>query len=142
MWVSPIPEPPVLMLSTALLGAFGCDSVTRFANRDLEFAYQGDSQGGVDRASVDSNTRVIASAQRVAVRSATDPAATEIDVDETHFVRGTLTIVYADRIVFQCTVGETWCLRVREAPVSGTRPRDEFRKWPLRLDALKHGYPL
>ena len=131
----------VVMLATALLGGVGCDKITMLVNHDLAFSYLSDSQGNVDRASVDSDTRVIASARRVAVRSTTDPAVTEIDVDETHFVRGTLTVVYTGRIVFQCKVGEPWCRRVRQAQVTGARPRDVFRKWPLTLDALRHGYP-
>jgi len=132
----------LLTLETALLGALGCDNVTRFMNRDLAFAYLNDSEGQVDRASVDSRTRVIASAKRVAVRSTSDPVVTEIDVDESHFVPGTVNIVYTGRVVFQCKAGEPWCQRVRQAAVSGARQRDVFRKWPLRLDALRNGYPL
>jgi hypothetical protein len=62
-------------------------------NRDLAFSYIGDDTGAVVRASVDSDTQVIASAKRVATRAITDPAGAEIDVDETHFVRGTLNVV-------------------------------------------------
>jgi hypothetical protein len=132
----------VLVLVAAVLSASGCDNIRRFVNRDLAFSYQSDPEGRVDRASVDSDTRVIASATRVAVRSTSDSNVTEIDVDETHFVRGTLTVVYTGRIVFQCKVGEMWCLRTGEVPSSGARPRDVFRKWPVTFDALRHGYPL
>jgi hypothetical protein len=66
----------------------------------------------------------------------------EIDVDETHFVRGTLNVVYTGTIVFHCKTGEAWCQRVSEIATSGSRPRDVFRKWPLRLDELRMGFPL
>ena len=103
-----------------------CDQLTMLRNRDLAFAYTGDDTGAVERASVDSDTQVIASAKRVATRATTDPAVAEIDVDETHFVRGTLNVVYTGRIVFHCRTGEAWCQRVREAATSGSRP------WPTR----------
>lgn len=83
--------------------------------------------------SVSTDTRVIASAKRVGVRMIADSTVTEIDVDETHFVRGTLEIVYTGRIVFQCTSGEDYCTRTLVTPVSGTRPRDAFRRWPSRI---------
>jgi hypothetical protein len=132
----------LLTLATVFACVCGCDKLTMIANHDLEFSYLGDGQGGADRASVSSRTRVIASARRVAVRSTSDPAVTEIDVDETHFVRGTLTVVYTGRIVFRCRQDEEWCRRVREVPVSGTRPRDVFRKWPLTMSAPMRGFPL
>ena len=119
-----------------------CDQLTMLRNRDLAFSYTGDDTGAVERASVDSNTQVIASAKRIATRATTDPAVSEVDVDETHFVRGTPNVVYTGKIVFQCRRGEAWCERVREAATSGSRPRDVFRKWPSRLDAPHTGYPL
>jgi len=122
-----------VVLAAGLLAS--CDRLTMLLDRDLAFSYTGDDTGAVERASVDSDTRVIASAKRVATRATTDPAVTEIDVDETHFVRGTLNVVYTGRIVFHCRTGEAWCQRVREAATSGTRPRDVFRKWPSRIDA-------
>jgi hypothetical protein len=131
----------LLLPATVLACAFGCEKLTIIANRDLEFSYLGDGREGVDRASVSSHTRVIAAAHRVAMRSTTDPAVTEIDVDETHFVPGTLTAVYTGRIVFRCREDQDWCQRVREVPASGARPRDVFREWPLRI-GLRNGYPL
>jgi hypothetical protein len=113
-----------------------------FRNRDLAFSYQGDSQDLVDHASVDSDTRVIASAKRVAIRSMSDPAVSEIEVTETHFVRGTLEVVYIGNLVFQCRSGQEWCQRIREVRASGARPRDVFRTWPVRLSGPPHGYPL
>lgn len=129
-----------VVFAAGLLAA--CDQLTMLRNRDLAFSYTGDDTGAVERASVDSNTQVIASAKRVATRATTDPAVAEIDVDETHFVRGTLNVVYTGRIVFHCRTGEAWCQRVREAATSGSRPRDVFRKWPSRLDTPRTGYPL
>ena len=131
----------VCLISVAgLLSA--CDRVTMLRNRDLAFSYSGDDGGSVERASVDSDSRVIASATRVATRATTDPAVREIDVDETHFIRGTLNVVYTGRVVFHCRAGDEWCQRVREVPTSGARPRDVFRKWPSRLDAPLKGFPL
>jgi hypothetical protein len=132
----------LLTLATSLIGACGCDQVKMFRNRDLAFSYQDDSEGLVDRASVDSNTRVIASAKRVAIRTTSDPAVTETEVAETHFVRGTLEVVYTGNLVFQCRSGQEWCQRIREVRASGARPRDVFRKWPVRLSGPLHGYPL
>jgi hypothetical protein len=123
-----------VVLAAGLLAS--CDRLTVLLDRDLAFSYTADDTGAVERASVDSDTRVIASAKRVATRATTDPGVTEIDVDETHFVRGTLNVVYTGRIVFHCRTREAWCQRVREAATSGTRPRDVFKKWPSRIDAL------
>ena len=130
----------VVVLAAGLLAS--CDRLTILRNGDLAFSYTGDETGAVERASVDSDTRVIASAKRVATRATADPAVTEIDVDETHFVRGTLNVVYTGHIVFHCRTGEPWCRRVREAATAGARPRDVFRKWPSRIDAPRRGYPL
>jgi len=122
-----------VVLAAGLLAS--CDRLTMLLNRDLAFSYTSDDTGAVECASVDSDTRVIASAKRAATRAMTDPAVTEIDVDETHFVRGTLNVVYTGRIVFHCRTGEAWCQRIRETATSGIRPRDVFRKWPSRIDA-------
>jgi hypothetical protein len=129
-----------VVLAAGLLAS--CDRLTMLLNRDLAFSYTGDDTGAVERASVDSDTRVIASAKRVATRATTDPAVTEVDVDETHFVRGTPNVVYTGKIVFHCRMGEAWCRRVSEAATAGTRPRDVFRKWPSRIDAPRKGYPI
>jgi hypothetical protein len=129
-----------VVLAAGLLAS--CDRLTMLRDRDLAFSYTGDDAGAVERASVDSNTRVIASAKRVATRATPDPAVTEVDVDETHFVPGTLNVVYTGRIVFHCRTAEAWCQRVREAATSGSRPRDVFRKWPSRLDGPRKGSPI
>jgi hypothetical protein len=92
-----------------------CDRLTTMRNHDLGFSYTGDNRGAVERASVDSDTQVIASAKRVATRPTSDPAATEIDVDETHFVRGALNVVYTGRMCF--TVG-----RVRHGASASVKP--------------------
>jgi hypothetical protein len=139
-WMSIVFRVLSVVIAAGLLAS--CDRVTMWRNRDLAFSYTGDDTGSVERASVDSDSRVIASAKRVGTRATTDPAVTEIDVDETHFIRGTLNVVYTGRIVFHCRTGEAWCQRVREVATSGSRPRDVFRKWPSRLDAPLKGYPL
>lgn len=111
----------------------GCDRLRRLWDRDLEVAYVGDESGLVERASVSTDTKVIASARRTGVRRTENPDVTELDVDETHYVRGTLDVVYTGRIVFRCNWTEDTCQRIRVAPTSGTRPRDVFRQWPLRV---------
>ena len=58
----------------------------RLAHVCTDRDHAGDDSGSVERASVDSDSRVIASAKRVATRATTDPAVVEIDVDETHFM--------------------------------------------------------
>ena len=140
LWMSIVFRVLLIMFAAGLLAS--CDRVTMLRNHDLAFSYTGNDTGSVERASVDSYSRVIASAKRVATRTTTDPAVAEIDVDETHFIRGTLSVVYTGRIVFHCRTGEAWCQRVREVATSGSRPRDVFRKWPSRLDAPIRGYPL
>jgi hypothetical protein len=121
--------------------AVSCDRLTMLVDRDLSWSYAGDDAGAVDRASVASDEQVIASAKRLAVRATAEPTLTEIHAEETHFVRGTLTVVYTGRLVFHCKTGESWCRRVGEATVSGTRPRDVFRKWPSRINA-RGGSPI
>ena len=124
-------------LLVALAAGFvaSCDRLAMVANSDLSWSYLGDDAGAVDRASVASDTQVIASAKRVPIRTTAEPAVTEIQVEETHLVRGTLSVVYTGRIVFHCRIGESWCRRVAERTISGTRPRDVFRKWPSRIAA-------
>lgn len=80
--------------SPGLLIGPGCDRLLRLSDRDLEVAYLGDDSGLVEGASVSTDTKVIASARRVGVRTTENPDATELDVDETHYVRGTLDVVY------------------------------------------------
>ena len=123
-------------MAASLLVASGCNQLNLFLNADLEFAYISDESGRVERASVSTGTRVIATARRSGARQTADPDVTEIDVDETHFVRGTLDVVYTGSIVFQCRTGEGWCRATSVTPVSGTRPRNVFRRWPLRIGDL------
>jgi hypothetical protein len=70
----------------------------------------------------------------VGVRKTGNPDVTELDVDETHYVRGTLDVIYAGRIVFQCSTTQKLCQRIRVAPMSGTKSRDVFRQWPLKIE--------
>jgi hypothetical protein len=124
-----------LVCTGVLLIGPGCDSLTRLWESDLEIAYLGDESGYVGRASVSTGTKVIASARRVAVRRTENPNVTELDVDESHYVRGTLDVVYTGRIVFRCNTNQELCQRIQVAPTSGTRPRDVFRQWPLKIGA-------
>jgi len=124
-------------LTLVILLAPGCNQLNLLLNADLEFAYIGDESGQVERASVSTGTRVIASARRSGTRMTDDPAVTEIDVDETHFVRGTLDVVYKGSIVFQCRTDEAWCRPTRVRPMYGTRPRNVFRRWPSRIDDMR-----
>lgn len=117
----------------ALLVSASCDRLRRLSDRDLEVAYLSDESGLVERASVSTETKVIASARRMVVRTTENPGVTELDVDETHYVRGTLDVVYTGRIVFRCSSAEVICQRIRVEPTFGTRPRDIFRQWPLRI---------
>jgi hypothetical protein len=111
----------------------GCERLTRMWNSDLEYAYLADESGRVDRASVSTDTRVIASAERVGVRATEEPGVSELEVEETHFVRGTLEVVYTGRLVFRCRVEQAFCSRLAAEGRSGTRPRDVFRQWPMRI---------
>ena len=123
-------------ICTLLIGP-GCDRLQRLSDRDLEFSYVGDDSGLVEQASVSTDTKVIASARRMGVRRTENPDVTELDVDETHYVRGTLDVVYTGRIVFRCSSTEGICQRILVSPTSGTRPRDVFRQWPLRIGDLR-----
>jgi hypothetical protein len=127
-----------LLRSLACAGAVlispGCDWLTQLSESDLEVHYLGDESGYVERASVSTGAKVIASARRVGVRKTGNPDVTELDVDETHYVRGTLDVIYAGRIVFQCSTTQKLCQRIRVAPMSGTKSRDVFRQWPLKIE--------
>jgi hypothetical protein len=127
----------ILACTGAILIGLGCDWLTRLWESDLEVAYLGDESGYVERASVATGTKVIASARRVDIRRTENPDVTELDVDETHYVRGTLDVVYTGRIVFQCSTTQAVCQRIRVTPTSGTRPRDVFRQWPLRIGGAR-----
>jgi hypothetical protein len=123
---------PTLACLCALCAA-GCDTVARLCGVDLEVAHVSDDAGYVELASVSTGTRVIASAKRVAVRKTERPDVTELDVEETHYVRGTTDVVYKGRLVFRCEGAQEICTRTAMAPTSGTRPRDLFREWPLKI---------
>lgn len=123
----------LLTVGTALLIAIGCDTVASLVGMDLEFAYVGDDSGAVEVVSVATGTRVIASARRARIRKTENPEISELDVDETHYVRGTLEVVYKGRLVFQCRTGQETCDRTASTPASGSRPRDLFRVWPLKI---------
>jgi hypothetical protein len=101
---------------------------------DLEVAYVGEGSV-VERASVDQDTRVIATARRLSGRGTNDPEVTEIEIEETHFVKGTPDVVYRGRVTFRCRGDEPFCQPTRVTPEFGARPRDVFWRWPSRMDA-------
>ena len=91
----------LLALACAAGVSAGCDNLDRIAvllrDHDLEFHYLGDDAGHVERASVSVDTRVIATARHTETRGTADPALTEVEVEEMHFVRGTLDVTYTGR---------------------------------------------
>ncbi len=89
----------------------------------------------VERASADQGTRVIATARRLSGRATNDPAVTQIEIDETHFVKSTTDVIYMGRVTFQCKAGERFCQPIKVTPESGARPRVVFWRWPSRMDA-------
>ena len=101
---------------------------------DLGVAYVGEGSV-VERASVDQDTRVIATARRLSGRATDDPELTEVEIEETHFVKGTTEVVYRGRVTFGCTANEPFCQPMRVTPEFGERPRDVFWRWPSRMDA-------
>lgn len=117
----------------AMLLVASCDRLRRWSDLDLELGYLGDKSGFVERASASTGAKVIASARRVGVRHTEHPDVTDLDVDETHYVRGTRDVVYTGRLVFRCNSTRGVCERINVEPTSGTRPRDIFRQWPLRV---------
>ena len=52
----------------------------------------------VERASADQDTRVIATARLLSGRVTNDPEVTEIEIEETHFVKGTPEVGYRGRV--------------------------------------------
>lgn len=124
---------PLVAIAAALFIGGGCDQFARWSNRDLEIGYTADAAGNVERASAAVDTRVVASAKRLSVRQTEKPDVTEIEVEETHFVKGTADVVYSGRMVFECRERQEVCERVRVIAISGTRPRDIFERWPLRI---------
>jgi len=101
---------------------------------DLGVAYVGEG-AVVERASVDQDNRVIATARRLSGRGTNDPEVTEIEIEETHFVKGTPDVVYKGRVTFQCKGSEPFCQPMSVTPEFGARPRDVFWRWPSRMDA-------
>jgi hypothetical protein len=89
----------------------------------------------VERASVDQGTRVIATARRLSERTTHDPGVTEIEIEETHFVKGTTDVVYRGRVTFRCKADESFCQPITVTPEFSERPRDVFWRWPSRPDA-------
>jgi hypothetical protein len=129
----------LLVLACAVGVSAGCGHLDRVAgllrDHDLEFHYLGDNAGHVEQASVSEDTRVIATARHTRTRVTADPARTEVEVEETHFVRGTLNVTYTGRIVFGCTAGQAFCAPLRVTPMSGSRSRNVFWRWPVRMGA-------
>jgi len=123
----------LLVLACAVGVSAGCDHLDRVAgllrDHDLEFHYLGDDAGRVERASVSVDTRAMRT------RVTADPALTEVEVKETLFVRGTLDVTYTGRIVFGCRVGQAFCASLRVTPMSGSRSRNVFWRWPARMGA-------
>ena len=77
----------------------------------------------------------MATARRLSGRTTHDPGVTEIEVEETHFVKGTTDVVYRGRVTFRCKAHESFCQPIRVTPEFGERPRDVFWRWPSRVDA-------
>lgn len=88
---------------------------------DLEIASVGDGSV-VERASASQDTRVIATARRLSGRTTDDM--TEIEIEETHFVKGTTDVVYRGRVTFRCKADQPFCQPMRVTPEFGARPRD------------------
>jgi len=126
---------PALLFAVAV-GA-GCQRldtiVTLYRNSDLEFHYTADGAGGPELASVSSHTCVIAQARRLDARTTGDPAVAEIEVEETQFPACKPNVIYRGRVVFRCHRGEEFCTAVRVTPMSGSRPRDVFSRWPASM---------
>ena len=123
----------------AVIWTCGCQRLERlrvlWMQGDLGVAYVGDGSV-VERASVDQDTRVIATARRLSGRATNDPDLTEVEIEETHFVKGTTNVVYRGRVTFRCKADEPFCQPMRVTPELGARPRDVFWRWPARMDAL------
>ena len=102
---------------------------------DTGVAYVGEGSV-VERASADQDTRVIATARRLSGRVTDDPEVTEIEIEETHFVKGTPDVVYRGRVTFRCKADSSFCQPTRVIPEVGVRPRDVFWRWPSRMGAM------
>lgn len=122
----------------SVISTLGCQRIEHlrvlWMQGDLGVAYVGKGSV-VERASVDQDTRVIATARRLNAYTTADPAVTEIEIEETHFVKGTTDLVYRGRVTFRCLADEPFCQPVSVDPELGVRPRDVFWRWPTRMDA-------
>ena len=128
----------VAFVAFAIISTVGCQRIedlrVLWMQGDLGIAYVGEGSV-VERASADQDTRVIATARRLSGRTTNDPAVTEIEIEETHFVKGTTDVVYRGRVTFRCKADEPYCPPMRVTPEFGARPRDVFWRWPSRMDA-------
>ena len=79
---------------------------------------------------------MIATARRLSGRVTSDPEVTEIEIGETHFVKGTPEVVYRGRVTFRCKADKSFRQPMRVTPEFGERPRDVFWPWPSRMGAL------
>ena len=102
-WMSILSRLLSIVFAAGLLAS--CDRVTMLRNRDLAFSYTGDDTGSVERASVDSDPESSRPPNGLPLERRRIRQWREIDVDETHFIRGTLNVVYTGRIVFHCQDG-------------------------------------
>ncbi len=126
-------------LLLAVICASGCQRLNtlRIVWKDLGLSFSYRGEGSVtERASVAHDTRVIATAKRLGARTTVDPDVSEVEIEETHFVKGTTQVVYKGRVVFRCKAAAQFCESVRVIPESGTRPRDVFWRWLARMDTL------
>lgn len=117
---------------------FGCQRVedlhVLWMQGDLGVAYVGEGSV-VERASADHGTRVIATARRLRGDVNNDPEVSEIEIEETHFVKGTSEVVYRGRVTFRCKADKSFCQPMSVIPEFGERPRDVFWRWPSRMGA-------
>ena len=103
-------------------------------NWDLAFSARSTDGKYVERLGASKDFSEIANAKLVAVRHSGDSKVTEFDVVETHYLHRTNTVVYTGRITFRCQGDEAFCSPIQMNPISGTRPRNVFWRWPSRMD--------
>jgi hypothetical protein len=115
----------------------GCDTAQiRWRDGDLEWSFLWDD-GRVEHVSAAKGHSQIAKGKLLAIRPTDNPDVTEIDVEETHYVWRTSQVVYSGQITFRCRAAKAFCRPIRTSPVSGTRPRNVFWRWPATPDALR-----
>jgi hypothetical protein len=124
------------LLAFSVICICGCQRLELFRvlwmEGDLGIAYIGEGST-VERASVDQGTRVIATARRLSARIIHEPEVTEVEIEETHFVKGTTEVLYRGRVSFSCTANEPFCQPTKVTPEFGERPRNVFWRWPSRM---------